>query len=94
MSSNGKCEFNVYSPIKLLNIAREIALEYGEQIELEELREKYHSFYWSCILYFYLNGFNYELLLMNRTDDMILNNKNKPKVNKFKNLMMAKQYNL
>ena len=31
---------------------------------------------------------------MNRTDDMILNNKNKPKVNKFKNLMMAKQYNL
>ena len=94
VSSNGKCEFNVYSPIKLLNIAREIALEYGEQIELEELREKYHSFYWSCILYFYLNGFNYELLLMNRTDDMILNNKNKPKVNKFKNLMMAKQYNL
>ena len=92
VSGNDKCEFNVFSPIKLLNIIREIAFEYGEQIDLDELREKYNSFYWSCILYFYLNGYNYEMLLKKRTNDMILKNKNKSNnINKFKNLMIARQ---
>jgi hypothetical protein len=93
VSGNDKCEFSVFSPIKLLNIAREIAILYGEQIDLDELREKYTSFYWSCILYFYLNGFNFEMLLKKRTNDMVLNNKNKPKnINKFKKLIIARQY--
>ena len=43
---------------------------------IRKLREKYNSFYWSCILYFYLNGYNYEMLLKKRTNDMILKNKN------------------
>ena len=93
VSGNDKCEFSVFSPIKLLNIAREIAILHGEQIDLDELREKYTSFYWSCILYFYLNGFNFEMLLKKRTNDMVLNNKNKPKnINKFKKLIIARQY--
>ena len=92
VSGNDKCEFNVFSPIKLLNIIREIAFEYGEQIDLDELREKYNSFYWSCILYFYLNGYNYEMLLVYKTKDTKVNKKAKNKISKFKNLKLDKQY--
>ena len=92
VSGNDKIEFTIFSPIKLLNIVREIAVEYGEKIDLDELREKYNSFYWSCILYFYLNGINYEILLIYKTKEMKSNKKEKNKVAKFKHLNLDKQY--
>ena len=91
VSGNDKIKFTIFSPIKLLNIVREIAVEYGEKIDLDELREKYNSFYWSCILYFYLNGFNYEMLMVYRTNEMnFWKNKNN-KIKKFKKLQLEKQ---
>ena len=92
VSGNDKIEFTIFSPIKLLNIVREIAVEYGEKIDLDELREKYNSFYWSCILYFYLNGINYEILLIYKTKEMKSNKKEKNQVAKFKHLKLDKQY--
>jgi transcription elongation factor Elf1 len=92
VSGNDKLEFTIFSPIKLLNIAREISKDYGEKIELEELMEKYSSFYWSCIFYFYLNGFNYEILMVYKTKEMKTSSKPKKKVLKFKNLKLDKQY--
>jgi len=92
VSGKDKFEFSIYSPIKLLNIVREIAVEYGDKIDLDELREKYSSFYWSCIFYFYLNGFNYEILLVYKTEDMKNNSKTNDGVLKFKNLQMDKQF--
>ena len=75
-----------------MSIAREMAMEYGDKIDLDELREKYSSFYWSCILYFYLNGYNYEMLLVYKTKDTKVNKKVKNKISKFKNLKLDKQY--
>ena len=93
VSGSDKFEFTIFSPIKLLSISREIANEYGNKIELDELREKYSSFYWSCIFYFYLNGYNYEMLLVYKTKDTKVAKKTKNKVKKFKNLTLDKQYN-
>lgn len=90
VSGIDKLEFTIFSPIKLLNIAREISRNYGEKIELEELMEKYSSFYWSCILYFYLNGYNHEMLLVYKTKEMKCNNNSKKKIEKFKNLKIDK----
>ena len=92
VSGKDKFEFNIFSPIKLLNIAREIAAEYGDKIDLDELREKYSSFYWSCIFYFYLNGFNFEILMVYKTKEMKISSETKNKVLKFKNLKLDKQY--
>ena len=92
VSGNDKFEFSIFSPIKLLTIAREMAMEYGDKIELDELREKYSSFYWSCILYFYLNGYNYEILLVYKTKDTKVNKEVNNKITKFKNLKLDKQY--
>ena len=92
VSGSDKFEFSIFSPIKLLSVAREMAMEYGDKIDLDELREKYSSFYWSCILYFYLNGYNYEMLLVYKTKDTKVNKKVKNKISKFKNLKLDKQY--
>ena len=64
-----KINFVIFSPIKLLNIVREISIEYGQNINLDELRKKYTSFYWNCILYFYLNGLTFEMLLKYKEKD-------------------------
>ena len=93
VSGKDKFEFNILSPIKLLNIAREIAGEYGDKIDLDELREKYSSFYWSCILYFYLNGYDYEMILVYKTKEMKAINQTKNKIKKFKDLKLDKQTN-
>ena len=65
-----KYEFNLYSPLKLLDIAKEILNEYGVRIDLEELRQKYNSFFWSCVLYFSLNGLSFEMLLKYKTNEV------------------------
>ena len=90
VSGNDKYEFKIYSPIKLLSIVKEIAMDH-EKIDLDELREKYSSFYWSCILYFYLNGFNYEMLMVYRTNEMNFGNNKNNKIKKFKKLQLEKQ---
>ena len=93
VSGNDKLEFTIFSPIKLLNIAREISKEYGDKIDLEQIMEKYSSFYWSCILYFYLNGYNHEILLVYKTKEMKCNNNGKKKIEKFKNLVIDRVNN-
>ena len=90
VSGNDKYEFKIYSPIKLLSIAKEIAMDH-EKIDLDELREKYSSFYWSCILYFYLNGFNYEMLMVYRTNEMNFGKNKNNNLKKFKKLQLEKQ---
>ena len=90
-----KIEFIIYSPIKLLNIAREITMEYGQNINFDELRSKYTSFYWNCILYFFLTGLSFEMLLKYKEKDTLNANKDKTMKNKkkkiFKKLKIDRQ---
>ena len=86
--------FIIFSPIKLLNIAREIAMEYEQKINLEVLRNKYGSFYWNCILYFWLTGLSFEMLLKYKEKNNT-NNKDKKiekkKIKIFKKLQIERQ---
>ena len=97
MITNGteKIEFVIFSPIKLLNIAREISMEYGQKLNLNDLRNKYNSFYWNCILYFYLNGLTFEMLLKYKEKDNSNVNKEKKmekkKRRRFKKLIIERQ---
>ena len=94
MNGRDKIEFIIYSPIKLLNIVREITMEYGQRIDLDELKNKYSSFYWNCILYFYLSGLSFEMLLKYKEkDDMNENDEKKDKKKKkvFKKLQLERQ---
>ena len=79
---NGKeiIKFNILSPIKMLNIVREIINEKGPKIDLDLLRTQYISFYWNCILYFYLTGLSFEMLLKYKKKD----NENSSKGNRAK----------
>ena len=90
-----KIEFIIYSPIKLLSIVREITMEYGQKINLDELRTKYNSFYWNCILYFYLTGLSFEMLLKYKEKENANINKDikkgKKKRKKFKKLKIERQ---
>ena len=90
-----RIEFIIFSPIKLLNIAREIVLEYGTKINLDDLRSLYSSFYWNCILYFFLTGLSFEMLLKYKGKQNLSTNINKKKENKkkklFKKLQIDKQ---
>jgi hypothetical protein len=90
-----KIDFIIFSPIKLLNIVREISIDYGQKIDLNELRTKYTSFYWNCILYFFLTGLSFEMLLKYKEKDNPNTNKEKKKDKKkrkiFKKLQIDKQ---
>ena len=90
-----KINFIIFSPIKLLNIVREISIEYAQKINLDELRTKYTSFYWNCILYFYLTGLSFEMLLKykekNNTNSNAETKKMKKKRKKFTKLQIEKQ---
>ena len=89
-----KIEFVIFSPIKLLNIVREISMEYGQKLDLNDLRTKYNSFYWNCILYFYLNGLTFEMLLKYKEKDNSNQNKDNKKDKKkrrFKKLIIERQ---
>ena len=90
-----KIEFIIFSPIKLLNIVREISMEYGQKINLNDLRTKYTSFYWNCILYFFIGGLTFEMLLKYKEKDNLNANKEKKKERKkkkvFKKLQIDRQ---
>ena len=90
-----KIDFIIFSPIKLLNTVREISIDYGQKIDLNELRTKYTSFYWNCILYFFLTGLSFEMLLKYKEKDNPNTNKEKKKDKKkrkiFKKLQIDKQ---
>ena len=92
-----KIGFTIFSPIKMLNIVKEIIMIYGTKIDLDELRTKYISFYWNCILYFYLTGLSFEMLLKYKTkENMNLNidkSKQKKKKKLFKKLIIDRQFN-
>ena len=66
-----KNEFVIYSPIKLLSIAKELFIEYGPRIDLDELRNKHNSFFWNCIFYFFHNGLSIEMLLKYKANDVL-----------------------
>ena len=80
----------------MYNIAKEITMLYGKKIDIDELRNKYCSFYWNCILYFYLTGLSFEMLLKYKTKANINLNSDKKKEKKkkrvFKKLQIEKQY--
>ena len=50
----------------MFKIAKEIKKKYGTKIDIDELREKYKDFFWSCILYFKFNSLSFEILLKYR----------------------------
>ena len=75
MNNTEKIEFTLFSLIKLLNIAKEINMEYGQKIDLDELRTKYKSFYWNCILYFFISGLTFGMLLKYKSKDNLKGNK-------------------
>ena len=58
-----KEEFKIYSPMKLLEIAKDIMKENGVRIDMDDLRKKYNTFFWNCIMYFKFNNLNFEILL-------------------------------
>lgn len=72
-----KDEFLVYFPKQLLKVAKDIIIENGLNINMDELRNKYNTFFWNCILYFYHNSMNYEMLLKYRPDEVKVVNKRK-----------------
>lgn len=77
-----KDEFSIYSPIKLLGVAKELFIEYGPRIDLDELRNKHNSFFWSCIFYFFHNGLSIEMLLKYKENNALkTNSKEKGKEN-------------
>ena len=60
---NKKEAIIIYSPIRLLEIAREIMKEWGPNINMDKLRTKYNTFFWNCIIYFNYNNLSFEMLL-------------------------------
>ena len=89
-----KIDFIIKSPIDLLNSAREIMAEYGSKIDIDKLRSDYTDFYWNCILYFYLTGLSFEMLLKYKDKDSTdkSNQKNeKRKAKKFLKLQIQRQ---
>ena len=58
-----KEEFMIYSPIKLLELAKDIMKENGTEINMDDLRGKYNTFFWNCIMYFKFNNLSFEMLL-------------------------------
>ena len=69
-------------------------MEYEQKINLEVLRNKYGSFYWNCILYFWLTGLSFEMLLKYKEKNNT-NNKDKKiekkKIKIFKKLQIERQ---
>ena len=61
-----KFEFKMYSIIELFKIAKGFLKKYGTKIDIDELRNEYKDFFWSCILYFKFNSLNFEILLKYR----------------------------
>ena len=53
----------IYSPIKLLELAKDIMKENGTEINMDDLRGKYNTFFWNCIMYFKFNNLSFEMLL-------------------------------
>jgi len=74
-----KNKFTIYSPIKLLGVAQEIFMECGPKIDLDELRNKYNSFFWNCVLYFFQCGLSIEMLLNYKAKDTLNSNPKKEK---------------
>ena len=74
-----KNKFKIYSPIKLLSVAKEIFMEYGPRIDLDELRNKYNSFFWNCVFYFFQNGMSIEMMLKYKAKDALNSNPKKEK---------------
>ena len=70
-------------------------MEYGQKINLNDLRTKYTSFYWNCILYFFIGGLTFEMLLKYKEKDNLNANKEKKKERKkkkvFKKLQIDRQ---
>ena len=61
-----KIEFKIYSIIEMFKIAKGFLKKYGTKIDIDELREKYKDFFWSCIMYFKFNSLSFEILLKYR----------------------------
>ena len=61
-----KFEFKMYSIIEMFQIAKSFLKKYGTKIDIDELRNEYKDFFWSCILYFKFNSLNFEILLKYR----------------------------
>ena len=54
----------IYNPYYLYHeIGLKILKKYGTKIDIDVLREEYSDFYWNCILYFYLHGYSYDMLI-------------------------------
>ena len=68
-----KIEFQVYSILDILKMAKDLIRKYGTKIEIDELRNKYKDFFWNCILYFHYNSLNFEMLLKYRDSIPALN---------------------
>ena len=58
-----KEEFVIYSPIELLKMAKNILKENGIKLNMDDLRTKYNTFFWNCIVYFKFNNLSFEMLL-------------------------------
>ena len=64
-----KEEFILYSPLKLLDMAKDIMKEYGVKLNMDELRTKYNTFFWNCVMYFKFNNLSFEMLLKYKNKD-------------------------
>ena len=64
-----KEEFVIYSPMKLLDMAKDLIRENGLKINMDDLRTKYNTFFWNCIVYFKFNNLSFEMLLKYKNKD-------------------------
>ena len=56
-------KITLYGIYYLYNISNEIIKEYGNKINIEDLRSNYKDFFWNCIWYFGLKGLSYDMIL-------------------------------
>ena len=93
-----RINFDIYSPKILLNTAKDIVMDYGVKIDLDELKTKYKDFFWSCVLYFYFNGKSVEMLFKykddikndNKFNEQSLDQKSSKNIDSKKNAMKKK----
>ena len=86
---------NLYSVYYLYTLSIELIKNYGNKINMDDLRSKYKDFFWNCIWYFRIQGLSFDMMLkyklINYYNAVKDNNSNTKKKRFFNNLQLQRQ---
>ena len=86
---------NLYSVYYLYTLSIELIKNYGNKINMDDLRSKYKDFFWNCIWYFRIQGLSFDMMLkyklINYYNAVKDNNSNTKKKRFFNNLQFQRQ---